>query len=97
MKQVHMHNPKVMFVPLPGCAFLRHPYTCRMQWESQGPDNMEKIKEAAVDGTCEGKDVYGYQVKDPEGFYVFLHIGTGGQWILNACDHCAPWTTVKKL
>ena len=41
-----------------------HPYTCRMQWESQGPDNMEKIKEAAVDGTCEGKDVYGYQVKD---------------------------------
>ena len=68
-----------------------------MQWESQGPDNMEKIKEAAVDGTCEGKDVYGYQVKDPEGFNVFLHIGTGGQWILNACDHCAPWTTVKKL
>jgi len=50
-----------------GCTAVHatwHPYTCRMQWESQGPDNMEKIKEAAVDGTCEGKDVYGYQVKD---------------------------------
>ena len=72
LNETQMHILQtILMLCLPGCAFLRTPHTCRMQWESQSTSNMEKIKEAAIDGTCEGKDVHGWKVEDSEGFYSF--------------------------
>ena len=35
---------------------------------------MEKIKEAAIDGTCEGKDVHGWKVEDSRVSIRSVHI-----------------------
>jgi hypothetical protein len=45
-------------------TLLRNGYTCREEMENMFPDYLEKIREAAAAGTCEGKDHYGYGVKD---------------------------------
>ena len=45
-------------------TFLRNGYTCREEMENMYPDYLEKVREAAAAGTCEGIDHYGYAVKD---------------------------------
>ena len=43
---------------------MRNGYTCREEMENMYPDYLEKIREAAAAGTCQGKDLHGYAVKD---------------------------------